>query len=88
MALGGNVIACIFFLKCQGGWRELQQLDVSVVDAEQQQVEARREQLRLLRAMTPEELQTIRESKRQVGEIMDLARHRLTETSRRKEEHS
>jgi hypothetical protein len=88
MALGGNVIACIFFLKCQGGWRELQQLDVSVVDAEQQQVEARREQLRLLRAMTPEELQTIRESKRQVGEIMDLARQRLTETSRRKEEHS
>src|ERR1700757_3628879 len=35
LAVGGNVVACIFFLKCQAGWREVQQVDVGLVDAEQ-----------------------------------------------------
>lgn len=84
LALAGNVVACIFFLKCQGGWRELQQVDVSIVDAEQQ-AEAQKEQLRLVRAMTPEERQTIRENQHRAQEIIDRARQRLPQTARKQE---
>ena len=78
MALGGNVVACIFFLKCQGGWREVQQVDLGVVEAEKQ-VEERQEQLRLLRAMTPEERQTIRE-------ITERANQRIAESGPREQD--
>jgi predicted sugar kinase len=78
MAIGGNVVACIFYLKCQAAWRESQQVDVTVADAEEQS-ERRAAQLRLLRAMTPEELQTIRE-------INKRAKERLKEPASRGKE--
>ena len=83
LAVGGNVVACIFFLKCQAGWREIQQVDVGLVDAEQQ-AEARNEQLRLLRAMTPEERQVLREITQRTQEMTDRARQRLNEAHRSK----
>jgi hypothetical protein len=84
LAVGGNVVACIFFLKCQAGWREIQQVDVGLVDAEQQ-AEARNEQLRLLRAMTPEERQVLREITLRTREMTDRARQRLNEAHREQE---
>ena len=85
LAVGGNVVACIFFLKCQAGWREVQQVDVGLVDAEQQ-AEARNEQLRLLRAMTPEERQVLREITQRTQEMTDRARQRLNEAAHREQE--
>jgi hypothetical protein len=78
MAIGGNVVACIFFLKSQAGWRELQQVDVNVVDAEEQS-EERAEQLRLLRAMTPAE-------RHMISNITTRARERLKQPARREQE--
>lgn len=78
LALGGNVVACVFFLKCQGGWRELQQVDVSLVDAAKES-ERREAQLWMLSAMTPEERQTI-------GEITERANQRIAESGPREQD--
>ena len=72
LALAGNVIACIFFLKCRGGWREFQEVDESLADTAKQS-ETREAQFRLVRAMTMEERQTIRE-------INQRANQRLAES--------
>ncbi|MBV8773389.1 MAG: hypothetical protein JO166_13825 [Deltaproteobacteria bacterium] len=85
LALAGNVVACIFFLKCQGGWREIQQVDISLVEAEKR-AEARQEQLQLIRTMTPEERQVLRESNGRMQELMDRARQRLKQAAPREQE--
>jgi hypothetical protein len=60
MALGGNVVAAIFFLKCQGGRREFQEIEHNMHQLEDQAAK-REEELRLIRAMTPDERRTMLE---------------------------
>jgi hypothetical protein len=71
MALSGNVVAAIFFLKCQAGWRELQEIDHDINEIEEQAAERER-QLQLMRAMTRDERRTIQE-------ITKRAKERLKE---------
>ena len=57
-----NQIQMIFFLKCQGGWRETQRLDVKT-DSDDRLAEFERRQeevLRLLRLLTPQEREIYR----------------------------
>jgi hypothetical protein len=71
-ATRGNVVAAIFFLKCQGGWREFQERDFHMSEIEERAAQ-REEQLRLIRAMTSEERRTMLE-------ITKRAKERLKES--------
>lgn len=67
MAVQGHVVAAIFYLKCRAGWHEKRDFEAEM-NAHAAAFEAREEQLRLLRAMTPAERQTIREITRRAEE--------------------
>jgi hypothetical protein len=69
-----------FWLKSQAGWREVNEFEVNDNDGMQDKQQADRdEQLRLLRAMTEEELADLKLHKQAIAQIIERVQQRLAD---------
>jgi hypothetical protein len=82
----GNIVAMIFYLKCKGGWRDTQHLDIKAdVDVRQAEYQAEREKtLELLKAFTPEERAAYRRMLETAKQRLKLKEQGVIETPARR----